>query len=119
MKTLLKTEEAILFLLSLFLFNRLHASWWLFISLFLTPDISMFGYLISSKVGAFMYNVVHHKGVALIIYASGIYFDMFALQFAGILLFAHSSFDRVLGYGLKYSDSFNHTHLGMIGKRKN
>jgi hypothetical protein len=24
--------------------------------------------------------------------------------------------DRIFGYGLKYSDSFYHTHLGMIGK---
>ena len=34
----------------------------------------------------------------------------------GILLFAHSCFDRVWGYGLKYTDSFQHTHLGKIGK---
>jgi hypothetical protein len=38
------------------------------------------------------------------------------LQLAGLILFGHSSMDRVLGYGLKYSDSFQHTHLGMLGK---
>ncbi len=32
-------------------------------------------------------------------------------------LFAHSSMDRMLGYGLKYEDSFGNTHLGMIGKK--
>jgi hypothetical protein len=31
-------------------------------------------------------------------------------------LLGHSSFDRVLGYGLKYDDDFKHTHLGWIGK---
>jgi len=37
---------------------------------------------------------------------------------AGLLLLAHSAFDRVWGYGLKYNDQFNHTHLGMVGKQK-
>jgi len=36
----------------------------------------------------------------------------------GLLFMAHSCFDRALGYGLKYSDSFDHTHLGWIGKSK-
>jgi hypothetical protein len=31
-------------------------------------------------------------------------------------LFCHSSLDRVLGYGLKYPDAFQNTHLGRIGK---
>lgn len=31
-------------------------------------------------------------------------------------MLAHSSLDRVLGYGLKYPDSFSHTHLGRIGR---
>lgn len=26
--------------------------------------------------------------------------------------------DRIFGYGLKYSDDFKHTHLGMIGKKE-
>ncbi|MBI2283378.1 MAG: DUF4260 family protein [Bacteroidetes bacterium] len=34
----------------------------------------------------------------------------------GPLLYAHSSFDRVMGYGLKYRDSFNNKHLGRTGK---
>jgi hypothetical protein len=38
------------------------------------------------------------------------------LQLAGLILFGHSSMDRVMGYGLKYPDAFQHTHLGMIGK---
>ena len=31
-------------------------------------------------------------------------------------LFGHSSFDRVMGYGLKHEDSFQNTHLGGIGR---
>jgi hypothetical protein len=37
---------------------------------------------------------------------------------AGILWLAHIGFDRSLGYGLKYSSGFKHTHLGILGGRK-
>ena len=102
--------------LSLLLFQYQGFSWVWFAVLFLSPDLGMLGYLANSKVGAITYNFTHHKGLAVLIYLSGIYFSIPQLEFAGILLFAHSSFDRILGYGLKYSDSFHHTHLGMIGK---
>lgn len=42
--------------------------------------------------------------------------NMPVFMFIGIVMFAHSSFDRVLGYGLKYCDNFKNTHLGAIGK---
>jgi Domain of unknown function (DUF4260) len=35
-----------------------------------------------------------------------------------LIFLAHSTFDRVAGYGLKYFDSFDHTHLGWVGKSK-
>ncbi|MBC8508108.1 MAG: DUF4260 family protein [Anaerolineales bacterium] len=38
------------------------------------------------------------------------------IQLIGVIMLGHSSLDRVIGYGLKYPDSFQHTHLGMIGK---
>jgi hypothetical protein len=38
------------------------------------------------------------------------------LQLVGLILLGHSSLDRVFGYGLKYADSFRHTHLGWIGR---
>ena len=34
----------------------------------------------------------------------------------GLVWLAHIGMDRVLGYGLKYNDSFKHTHLGQIGR---
>jgi hypothetical protein len=37
---------------------------------------------------------------------------------AGTILLGHSSLDRVLGYGLKYPDSFQNTHLGVIGRKR-
>jgi hypothetical protein len=118
MKATLKAEEAIMFAFSLFLFNQTNFSWMWFCILFLAPDLGMLGYLINTRAGAFTYNLLHHKGIAIFVFMAGFYFAATQLVFAGILLFAHSSFDRMLGYGLKYNDSFQHTHLGMIGKRR-
>ena len=36
----------------------------------------------------------------------------------GLVWLAHIGLDRLLGYGLKYDDSFQHTHLGIQGRRK-
>ena len=118
MKNILKLEEIALFLFSIFLFYQLNYSWWWFVALLLTPDLSMLGYLVNSKIGAYAYNLAHHKGVALMVMLAGAYFSNTHLEFAGIILLAHSSMDRIVGYGLKYTDSFNNTHLGTIGKSK-
>lgn len=116
MKTTLKLEEAAMFIASLLLFQQHGFSWGWFAVLFLAPDLGMLGYLAGTKTGAFTYNLVHHKALAVLVYLAGFYGALPSLQFAGLLLFAHSSFDRIFGYGLKYKDNFHHTHLGMIGK---
>ena len=94
----------------------IHFAWWLWPFLFLAPDLSMVGYLINSRVGAALYNLAHHKAVAGALVLAGLIFHLPVALFAGLLLWAHSSFDRIMGYGLKYPDSFGHTHLGFIGK---
>lgn len=116
MKNLLKLEEFLFFCLSLLLFSGLDYSWWLFVLLFLTPDLSMLGYLANPRLGAWTYNLIHHKGLAITLYVLGSLQFTPWLMFAGALLLAHSSFDRVLGYGLKHEDSFQNTHLGRIGR---
>ncbi len=108
-----------MFIVAAFLFHHIGNSWLMFGLLILTPDISMLGYLANSKTGAITYNIFHNKGIALIVCVTGYYMTNDIVLSIGLILLAHSSFDRTLGYGLKYSDSFQHTHLGMIGKNKN
>jgi len=119
MKQLLTAEEIAQFILGIIglSIQPLHFSWWLWIILFLSPDLSMLGYLINTRIGAFFYNLFHHKllGIAILIF--GYYLKVDSILFIGILLFTHSCFDRIFGYGLKYSDDFKHTHLGMIGQK--
>ena len=116
MKNLLKLEELFMFGFSIFLFSKLDFAWWWYPLFLFVPDFSMIGYLISPKVGAMTYNFIHHKALGISILVVGIILTSAPLQFAGLILFGHSSMDRVLGYGLKHSDSFQNTHLGVIGK---
>ncbi len=116
MKKLIVLEELFLVLLAIFLFRNLGYDWWWFAIFFLAPDLSMVGYLAGPRAGAITYNFVHHKALAISLYVGGLLLANPLLQFVGLILLAHSSFDRVFGYGLKYPDGFQHTHLGMIGR---
>lgn len=119
MKNLIKLEEAVMAALGIYLltcFNPGIPGWiWFFI--FFLPDIGMLGYLVNAKTGAVMYNIFHHKGLAIIIAMTGYFLKNDIVTVAGILLFAHSSFDRVMGYGLKYYSDFKDTHLGRLNER--
>src|SRR5580704_2523991 len=116
LKTLIKIEEAGMLLLSIYLFNQLDFAWWIYLLFILTPDLSMAGYLLNNKIGATCYNIAHHKGLAILLYITGSYLASPYLQLAGIIIFGHSSLDRIMGYGLKYFQGFRYTQLGVIGK---
>ena len=116
MKTITRLEELFLAILSFYLFLSLPIPWWWFFVLLLAPDLSMLGYLAGPRTGAITYDVIHHRAVSVVLFILGGVLHMPWLQAGGLILFGHSSFDRVLGYGLKYADSFQHTHLGMIGR---
>ena len=118
MKNMLKLEELFLFGLALFLFSKLDYGWGasLYALLFFAPDLSMIGYVMNPRVGSWTYNLIHHKGLAVALYVLGSLLSIPWLMFAGTILLGHSSFDRVLGYGLKYPDAFQNTHLGRIGR---
>ncbi|WP_310559450.1 DUF4260 domain-containing protein [Flavobacterium sp.] len=117
MKTVIKFEEFGLFLFGIYLFDQLDYDWWWLLVLILAPDLSMIGYVLGNKSGAFLYNLFHHRAIALALYLVGIYSSNTLIQLTGIILFAHSSMDRMMGYGLKYETGFKFTHLGDIGKK--
>ena len=119
MKNILKLEEMAMFGICVYALYFLHATWWCYFILLFGPDISMLGYLAGNKVGAMTYNLFHHKGIAVAVFAIGFTTNNNILLIAGVILFGHSSMDRMFGYGLKLNDGFNYTHLGMIGKKNN
>ncbi|MCH7413955.1 DUF4260 domain-containing protein [Belliella sp. R4-6] len=114
MKNLLKLEELGQFILSILLFVQLDYVWWLFPACLLLPDLSMIGYLLNPKIGARLYNLFHHKLVAIIILVIGFFLENQLMELSGIILFGHAAMDRIFGYGLKFDDNFKNTHQGWI-----
>ena len=117
MKNIIRLEEAAMFALCLFGLYYLDADWWFYPLLFLGPDISLVGYLAGNVAGALAYNLFHHKAIAVFFFAVGLYSGNYLVEVAGIVLFGHSSMDRMFGYGLKMDRGFKYTHLGIIGKK--
>lgn len=124
MKTLLKFEEIALFLFGCGAFIHLRGSIELLPLLIFTPDASMVGYVFGPGIGAFTYNLVHNRATAVILFILGMGLAALGMSSPGrfvahisCIFFAHTAMDRALGYGLKYSDAFKHTHLGWIGKK--
>jgi|SRR5690606_12783122 len=117
MNNLVKLEELGQFLLSILLFSQLEYTWWVFPACILLPDLSMIGYVVNPKAGASLYNFFHHKLVAIFFLGLGFWTDHSLISLIGVILFGHSAMDRVFGYGLKFNDHFEHTHLGWIGRR--
>ena len=119
MKIILKLEELGLLLpFSFIYFYYCKGGWPLYLSLFFVPDASFILFLLSKKAGAVAYNIFHHKGVMALVILVGFFIANNLIIEIGLIFMAHSCFDRVAGYGLKYFDSFDHTHLGWIGKSK-
>ncbi len=116
MKTLLTLDEAASLLLALLIFAHLPYAWWWLPALFLVPDLAMLGYLAGPRPGAYCYNVVHHKLLALALGGAGWVLGQPLLLLAGVVLLFHISLDRLLGYGLKYPSGFAATHLGRVGR---
>jgi hypothetical protein len=94
MKTILRLEQLAGFLFSIYLFSLLSFPWWLYILLFLTPDLSIIGYAAGPRVGAFTYNLVHHKAVSLGLIILGSLLSVPLISLAGAVLLGHSSLDR-------------------------
>jgi Domain of unknown function (DUF4260) len=114
MKTLLKIEYAAEFILGIFFFKLLNYAWWWFPVLLFTPDVSMIAYLINPKMGAWLYNFIHHKALAIICIIGGFVFFNNPLSLIGAILLAHIGMDRFFGFGLKHETAFKDTHLGKI-----
>ena len=117
MKNIIKLEEFVMFTIAAYALYLLKADWWCYILILIAPDISMVGYLGGNKTGAVAYNLFHHKGIAIALFAIGLAASNNLLQIIGSILFGHSSLDRVFGYGLKLIEGFKYTHLGIIGKK--
>jgi len=116
-RTLLRAEGLAVLIASVTAYEAVHASWVLFAVLLLVPDVSMLGYLAGPRLGAVVYNLVHtYIGPAAL---AGLAYLGVAPQAWPVCLIwlAHIGMDRALGFGLKFPDAFQSTHLGPVGRR--
>jgi len=81
-------------------------------------DVSMLGYVHSPRLGAWTYNAVHNYFGPAAVAVVGLTASLRAALFLALVWAFHIAVDRLLGYGLKFTDAFEHTHLGEIGRRQ-
>ena len=110
---LLRAEGLLIFILSIFLYGYIGASWWRFAALLLVPDIVMAGYWLGPRWGAVFYNA-GHSYIGPLLLAGLPVLGSHAGWWPYLLIWvAHIAMDRALGYGLKYAAGFKQTHLGL------
>ena len=110
----LRVEGVFVLALSLFSYRAAGAHWGIFFLLFLWPDLSILGYLVSARLGSRLYNLVHTSVFPLALAGVSVYrHDARLLAFA-LIWFAHIGMDRALGFGLKYPTFFKDTHLQRV-----
>lgn len=112
MNRLLKIENLLLFMLTLFIYFYLFKfSLWYFLILLFIPDVSMIGYFINTKVGAYIYNTIHYLFFPITLLIISILVKSNTATMIALIWISHIFMDRSLGFGLKYLDDFKHTHL--------
>lgn len=88
--------------------------WVLLVVLALAPDLSMIGYVASTRVGAWSYNLAHNLVVPIALGVAGVLSDGDRAVQLALIWLVHIGADRLIGYGLKYPTSFKDTHLQRV-----
>jgi Domain of unknown function (DUF4260) len=112
----LRLEGAVLLAGSLIAYSSTRQSWWLVPLTILLPDLLMAGYLGGARLGAQLYNLAHSTALPAVMIGLGWWQSKPLILALGLTWLAHIGIDRLLGYGLKYPDHFQHTHLGHLGQ---
>ena len=91
----------------------LHGRWWIFAVFFLVPDLALVGYAAKDRTGfaAALYNAAHTYVLPLLLAMGAWKAHWRTGELSALIWTAHIAFDRLLGFGLKYPQSFKETHL--------
>ncbi len=95
------------------------APWWLFLLLFLAPDLSFVAFLAGQRIGAIAYDAAHTSIGPLALGLAGFLTGADLAVSLALIWGAHVGIDRALGYGLRYPASAARTHLGLVGRPGN
>jgi hypothetical protein len=109
-----RLECAVILATTLFIYNDLGYDWNSFASLFLLPDIAILTYFVTGpKIGGLAYNMAHCFVFPIVLGLYGYVFQDTVLQQLALIWLAHCAFDRTIGWGLKFDDSFCNTDMGV------
>jgi hypothetical protein len=108
----LRFEGATLLVASLVAYSTTRQAWWLVPLTLLAPDLLAVGYLGGTRLGARLYNLVHSTVLPVALAGLGWWNHEPLAVALGLVWLAHIGMDRLLGFGLKYDDHAQHTHLG-------
>ena len=108
-----RLECTIILLGALYAYHQLGFSWLTFALLFFIPDLSLFVYVIGKKIGGTAYNMAHCFAWPVILGLVAWQLSNSTLQMVAVIWLAHCAFDRAIGWGLKYPDSFCNTDMGV------
>ena len=111
-----RVEGAALFIAATFIYFNNDFNLLAYVLLLFAFDISMMGYIVNNRVGALLYNIGHSLVLPTLLVIVYILTPNDSLLMVVCLWVAHIGLDRALGFGLKLSSGFGHTHLGEIKK---
>lgn len=106
----LRLEGLLVLMTSVACYRALHGPWWALLLGFLA-DLSFVAYLAGPRAGAHAYNLLHALVVPVALGLLGWTWHLPLALLIALIWSAHIGFDRLFGYGLKYPDAFEHTHL--------
>ncbi|MGG4265060.1 DUF4260 domain-containing protein [Peribacillus simplex] len=113
-KKFLHIEGLMVLLAMIYIYSLYEFSWWIFLLLILSPDVSMLAYLIDNRIGAKVYNVFHTYNLSIFMILLAIFLKSDTCMMIGSIWTAHIGMDRLFGYGLKYTSSFKATHIQKV-----
>ena len=111
---ILRLEGVVILICSIIILIYLKSNWILNIVVFLLIDISLLGYLSNPKLGATIFNIGHTLSLPIILLIIGILINSSISIQIGIIWVAHIGYDKMKGFGLKYPDSFDSSHLNYV-----
>lgn len=108
---LIRIEGLVVLALGAYVYFSSGYSWVIFLLLLMLPDIFMIGYMVSNKVGAYLYNAAHTFVTPLLLLLAGMTLSLDFLIMISLIWLVHIGMDRMMGYGLKYESNFKDTHI--------
>jgi len=113
-RIMLHLEGAAVFIAVVVIYASIRANGWLFVLLFLVPDLTFAAYLLNTAFGARVYNIMHTYTLPLVLAVGSLLAGWTLGLWLALIWLGHIGADRALGYGLKYVNAFKSTHMGGV-----